>query len=68
MTITIWQQWMRLLDWTNTSIINIYLKSQGPFLYIYLYFKTLIAFPNVQTEENKHLSLMYTNALNNTPS
>ena len=56
------------MDETNTFIVNLFSKSSGPFLYIYLYLRKLVAFLNVHTREIQYLSLMYSmyaNASNN---
>ena len=34
-------RWKRELDETNTSIVNLILKTSRPLLYIYIYFKFL---------------------------
>ena len=71
-TIIMWQQWRKLgLDETNTSIANFSLNPIAPFCTSTFTSTFSIAFFNVHTRENQHLSLMYTrhaNASNRTPS
>ena len=61
---------METMDETNTSIIKFSLNLRPLFVHL-LYFKKeviKIAFLDVHTREQQYLSLIYTNASNNTHS